>query len=251
MTDDDKDLDELFAPLRETARHPADHPAPEELEAYYAKELSPEEEERIREHLVACRECADLVLDLQAFSVAARKPDTGVVDFEQAAAWRDLREKLPFRPETVEERVKAEPKRRRSALRPVWGIAALLAVAISGGLMYRAWAPDTSGAETEITTLDPVGSFRSGEPDVDTVPRSRGLVLRVDEGSYSEYVAEIRQRGREVETLTGLREDEPLNVPLGSPGSSLEPGEYEIVLFGLQGDRLQEIGTYRVRFEDS
>lgn len=254
MTDDDKDLEDLFAPLRETARDPADHPTPEELEAYHAKELSPEEEERIREHLVACRECADLVLDLQAFSVAARKPDAGVVDFEQAAAWRDLREKLPFRPEPIVEPAAPEPRRRRSALRPAWGIAALLAVAISGGLVYRAWWPDTPPAEIQITTLDPIGSFRSGEPEIEieTVPRSNEIVLRVDgTTSYPQYMAEIRQGRRKVETLTDLREDEPLNVPLGALGSSLDPGEYEIVLFGLQGDHRKEAGTYRVRFEDS
>jgi hypothetical protein len=250
VTDDDKDLEELFAPLRESARNPVDHPTPEELEAYHAKELSPEEEERIREHLVACRECADLMLDLQSLYAAANQPETGVADFEQATAWRDLREKLPFRPEPIVEPAAPEP-RRRAALRPAWGLAALLAIVILGGLVYRTWWPGTPRGEAQVTTLDPSGSFRSGEPgiEIETVPRSNEIVLRVDGPSYPGYVAEIRQGGREVKTLTGLREDEPLNVPLGALGSSLEPGEYEIVLFSLQGDHRKKAGTYQVRFE--
>lgn len=254
MTDDDKDLDELFAPLRETARDPAGHPTPEELEAYHAKELSPEDEERICEHLVACRECADLVLDLQALSVAASKPDTGVADFEQAAAWRDLREKLPFRPETVEEPVKAEPRRRRAAsLWSVRGIAAVLAVAVASGvLMYRLWEP----AEIQEVSLDSIGSTRSGEPDAsETVRLPARLFLKPhSDSTYSEYRAEILNRaGDEIEIVPGLRRDSHFDVPLDLEQGCLEPGDYVIRLLGGRdgGQEEELIGEYRIRILDS
>lgn len=253
MTDDEKKLGELLAPLVREGRQPVpvDHPTPEELAAYHANELSPEEDERIQEHLVACRDCSNLVLGLQAFLDAADQEPSNVTDLAQVAARAALREKVLVQPVAIQAPVRIEPRRRHPALRSALGIAALLAITVSGVLMYRSWSPDIPQAETEVTTLDPLGSFRSGGPDADTVPRSREIVLRVDGRSYPEYRAEIRKEGQAVRTLSGLREDEPLNVPLGAPGSSLEPGTYEIVLFGLQGDRREEAGTYRVRFEDS
>jgi hypothetical protein len=255
VTEDEKKLGELLAPLVREGRPPVptDHPTPEELAAYHANELTPEEDERIREHLVVCRECSNLVLGLQALLDAAYEEPSNVADLKQVAVRNALREKVFVQPAATQAPVRTEPRRRRSALWPAWGLAALLAVAISGALVYRALLPDTPPAETQITTLDPIGSFRSGVPgiEIETVPRSNEIVLRVDGLSYSEYVAEIRQGGREVETLTGLREDEPLNVPLGALGSSLEPGDYEIFLFGLQEGRRKEAGSYQVRFVDS
>lgn len=251
MTDDDKDLDELFAPLREGARDPGGHPTSAELAAYHAKELSPADDLRVREHIVVCRECADLVLDLQAFYDAGREEPSEVTDFEQVAAWRDLREKLPFRADdTLGTPKKAERRRPGffAPLRSLRGIAAVLAVvAVSGVLAYRLREP----ARSQVVTLDPVSSFRSGEKDEgETASPSDDLVLRVAGESYKEYQAEIRREGEVIETLSGLREDEPSNVPIGSPGSSLEPGRYEIVLFGLGSDSPpEEIGTYEILFK--
>lgn len=251
MTDDDKDLDELFAPLREEARDPGDHPTPEELSAYHAKELSPADDLRVREHVVACRECADLVLDLQALYDAGREEPSEVADLEQAAAWRDLREQIPFRTEVIKPPAARTDTRRRgflAPLRPAWRIAAVFAVTVAlGVLVYQRREP----AGDQVVTLDPIGSFRSGDPgSIRTASPSDNLVLRVVGNSYTEYQAVVRQEGREVETLSGLREDEPLNVPLGDLGSSLEPGRYEIVLFGHgpEGTR-DEIGTYEVVFK--
>ena len=250
MTDDDKDLEELFAPLRETARDPVDHPTPEELDAYHAKELSSEEEERIREHLVACRECADLVLDLQAFSVAARQPDTGVVDFEQAAAWRDLREKLPFRPEPGTEPVKTIPRRRGffAPLRSARGIAAVLAVAVvSGVLVYQLREP----VKVQEVTVDPWGSFRGGEGESQTISLPAKIWLRVPpDDSSPDYRADLYQGEQKVETISDLRKDDLSNVLLELPSGCLEPGEYEIRLAGLEDGQERVIETYRILIMD-
>lgn len=248
MTDDDKDLDELFAPLRKSARDPVDHPTPEELDAYHAKELSPGDEERIREHIATCRECADLVLELQAFYDAGRKEPSDVADLEQVAAWRDLRENLPFLPEPVGKPVKAERGRPGfwAPLRSYQGIAAvLMVVMVSGFLVYRLQEP----AKIQTVTLDPIGSVRRGDPvAIETVPPSADLVLRGIEESFTQYRAEIRKGGRVVETLPDLRKDNPSEVLLEEPGASLEPGDYEIVLWGVLNGREEEIARYEVRF---
>lgn len=234
MTDEDKDLHELFAPLRDTARGSVNHLAPQELDAYYTKELAPADDARIREHLAACQECADLLVDLQELYAAASEPATGVVDFEQANAWKKLRKKL-FPPKVL------------GLPLPVLAFAAALAVVTVGFLVYQA---GPFGPRGEVT-LDPVGAFRGGEgEDIVSAPRSFDLVLRVAGRPYPEYRVEIRQGDKTLKTLSGLREDEPLNVPLKKPGSSLEPGEYEIFLFGLVDGRPGEAETYRVRFVD-
>src|SRR4029079_264538 len=40
------------------------HPEPEILAAYHAGELTADEERRLQDHLLSCRECSDLLLDL-------------------------------------------------------------------------------------------------------------------------------------------------------------------------------------------
>lgn len=237
MTDEEKNLEEWFAPLREDSGDDSDgHPTSDELDAYYTKELSPEDDARIREHLAACQECADLLVDLQELYAAASEPATGVVDFEQANAWKKLRKKL-FPPKAL------------GLPLPVLAFAAALAVVTVGFLVYQA---GPFGPRGEVT-LDPVGAFRGGEvEEIVAAPRSSDLVLRVAGRSYPEYRVEIRQGDTVVKTLSGLREDEPLNVPLGDLGSSLEPGKYEIVLFGRGPEgTLDKIGTYEVFLKDS
>ncbi len=56
-------LEEL---LRATGPLAAGHPEVEQLAAYHAGELAPDEEERIQDHLSVCRDCGDLVLELEA-----------------------------------------------------------------------------------------------------------------------------------------------------------------------------------------
>lgn len=51
----------------EGAAPPGEHPDPEELLAYHRRELAEEEAERVREHLVECEACADVILDFAAF----------------------------------------------------------------------------------------------------------------------------------------------------------------------------------------
>lgn len=69
MGESDERLDAAIreALAEERSAPPGDHPEPDVLLAYHEGGLSEEEAERIREHLVECEACADVILDYAAF----------------------------------------------------------------------------------------------------------------------------------------------------------------------------------------
>lgn len=74
----DDDRDDFPSELRgavawlteETLPAPTDHPAPERWTVYLRGGLQSEEEDRLAEHLVRCRDCFDLVQAIDAFEVS-------------------------------------------------------------------------------------------------------------------------------------------------------------------------------------
>ena len=98
MSDEIEDLDEMLGFLGEDGRQrrdPEEHPSPEELSAYQANELTPEEDERIQDHLAVCEHCTELLLDLEEFLKPAAVAAEPAADFEAAADWKRLRDHLP------------------------------------------------------------------------------------------------------------------------------------------------------------
>lgn len=69
MGESDERLDAAIreALAEERAVLPGEHPDPEVLLAYHEGELSEAEAERVREHLVECDACTDVILDFAAF----------------------------------------------------------------------------------------------------------------------------------------------------------------------------------------
>jgi len=90
-----------------------EHPTIDELIAYRAGELPETERERLQEHLAACKECFEKLRELDAFAAAPSAvgavSGSGVVDFEVAAFWRQLRPQLELEPGSVEEPSSPEP----------------------------------------------------------------------------------------------------------------------------------------------
>jgi anti-sigma factor RsiW len=76
---------------------PMDHPSPDQWLAYQRGELPAEEEARLQEHLVRCRDCFDLAAGAAAFA----EPDAEGEEVETAAAWRLLRPQLDPAPDNV------------------------------------------------------------------------------------------------------------------------------------------------------
>ncbi len=95
MSDEIQDLDQMLGFLGEDGRQrrdPEEHPSPEELSAYQANELTPEEDERIQDHLAVCQHCTELLLDLEEFLEPPAVAAEPAADFEAAADWKRLRE---------------------------------------------------------------------------------------------------------------------------------------------------------------
>ncbi|HEY7213574.1 MAG TPA: zf-HC2 domain-containing protein, partial [Thermoanaerobaculia bacterium] len=83
---------ELRDALNGLAARTASHPEPDELAAYHDGELPPERERRIQDHLVACRECAGLLLDLDGLADPGFGAGSG--SSEKESVWRGLQEEI-------------------------------------------------------------------------------------------------------------------------------------------------------------
>lgn len=70
-----------------------EHPAPEQLVAYRQGTLESDAEQEIRQHLVACSECGDLLLDLAALEDGV-SPEPGRTELETRKAWTRQRRRL-------------------------------------------------------------------------------------------------------------------------------------------------------------
>ncbi|MEA2692809.1 MAG: hypothetical protein QOJ16_2196 [Acidobacteriota bacterium] len=69
---------------------PGRHPSPELLAAYERDELSPREDQEVRDHLLSCRECVSLVLPFSGIY----DPVTEEISDEQVHTyWRTFRER--------------------------------------------------------------------------------------------------------------------------------------------------------------
>ena len=203
MIDDADDLDRgLALRFQEGGRRedPEDHPSPEKLSAYQAKELPPEESDRIQEHLVQCGFCTDLVLDLQGFlepqeEEPARK---GVADLGTEAGWRKLKDEMKWTGRTEEVSRLKRTVRQLQALAAVLLVGALGASLFSWRVLQEMKAPRVNSISAFVTSNQGLRATEV-EPKLIELPRGEetSLTLSLDSdgiAEYSEYRAEIRRR---------------------------------------------------------
>ena len=158
-----KETDDLTEALAETLV-PGPHLEPEEIADYHNGRLSPADERRVQDHLVACRECSELLLDLQNFG----DPAFGAGETLPAGAgervWENVRKEIqpanvvPFRREA---RTEATPSSLRW-LRPLAAMLLLSTMALSGWVAsLRDRVKDLSGPQAStVVDLYPVSSSR-------------------------------------------------------------------------------------------
>jgi hypothetical protein len=126
----------------------AQHLSSEEICAYHAGEKSAEEEARIQDHLIECRECAGLLLDLAAFSEQNGQSNTGE---DVSRAWHEFKSAAALAPGMSAPKVVVDfESRRLRRVSPVTvGLAiaaSLIFVMLAGGI----WLSRRRGAPTEI-----------------------------------------------------------------------------------------------------
>ncbi|HEX3554323.1 MAG TPA: zf-HC2 domain-containing protein [Thermoanaerobaculia bacterium] len=251
MTDETADLDRLFTRLADEGRprDPNDHPAPEKLSAYLANELSPEEDDALQEHLTQCTLCADLLLDLQRFldPPAEDRPREGVADFETAAEWRELKEKL---------RVKAPTAvRRRSLLRRI-SVAPVLAAALAFvfvGAAFQIMVLErrlSSPRAVQITTIEAQGSKKGTPREAEPTPFRLGNVAVFDTHSdhpYPKYRLVFKDKDGQVRRTEEAQEGESGMIALLLPGDFLKPGVYHVEVQGPEGAAANPIREFDIR----
>ncbi|HYU30627.1 MAG TPA: zf-HC2 domain-containing protein [Thermoanaerobaculia bacterium] len=256
MSENEPEIRQAVMDWMAAAGPPGEHLDPETLAAYHARELPDEEERRLQDHLLVCRECAELLLDLEGLGDPGFGRDVEIPAGTGEALWERLRQEtqpktvLPFAP-------------RRRAVPPPWmsALAAALLVAVIGLSVWVAALRQTveklSQPEVNARVLElvPLGTQARGETATATEVPSRDerftLVLSNQKrGDFQAYEAElVRTGGGVVRRETGLVPNPNVygSFTLGETRSALGAGDYRIRLFGLRGGRRELLGEYALR----
>ncbi len=253
MTDDDQDrrLARLFAEGRRR-EDPEEHPASEKLSAYQARELPPEEADAVLEHLAHCSYCTGRLLDLERLLEPEEedRPREGVADLRAEAVWRRVRAKMGWGDAI-------EVSRLRRSLRVFQAVAAVLLAGVVGLSFYslhvrqkaRRFDPNPVSASVPSN----LGTRSGVEPTMIELPRgTETRVLLTLEGSadeYPEFRADIRRRGgRSFSSVQGLvLQDGVFQLTMDSEG--LEPGIYDVEVYGLGKEPPVQVGQYTIQIE--
>lgn len=236
-----------------------EHPDAEVLAAYHARQLPPAAERRVQDHLLLCRECAGLLLDLEKLG----DPDFGreieIPAGTEEALWAGLRREIRQEPAPAAAVV---PFPRRRIPPPPWisALAAALLVAVIG---LSAWVAslrrtvgELSRPEVNATVLDliprGIGQREGGEASAAVVPsgaRMFTLILSpARRGDFQDYAAEIaRPGGGVVWREGGLRPNVYGSFSLTLPRRALEAGEHRLRLFGIRGGGREVLGEYALQ----
>lgn len=247
VADETQDLDRLFERLaREEAAgdDPEEHPSVETLTSYQAKELSPEEEARVQEHLAVCRRCAEIVLDFDSF-LAEPSGGQEVASFEEAAEWRRLRARLREEGAAPKE----SPASFLASWKTAYTLAAVLFLAVVGLSLHTLSLRrelEQPVSDLEILTLG-VDDKRGEEQDIHEIRLPHVLELVSSAGApYQEYRVEVRDsRGRLVRDTSVGEGDLGFTILL--PKRFLPPGNYRFELFGMREGQRELLARYDVR----
>ena len=251
------------SPPDHSAATTADHPDLETWIAYHEGRLDEQRSAELQDHLVSCRECIDLLLDLDAFEAAEAKPPAPApVSFEKEALWR-----------TVAAGFAAEDRAAQPSPPAPWyrsfALAAALMVAVLGlsalglhqrtelGDLRRQIAQERLAPNMAIHDLLP-GAHRS---------RSSGVTFEVPaEASHFTLILNLERDARAEEyrvLFRGLERDPTLQVgglkpvdstlTLGLSRQLLPAGEYDVELYDASAplddggaDDLEPVETYRL-----
>lgn len=235
----------------DAAKHAGEHPELDQLADYLAGSLSPEKESRVQDHLVACRPCTTQLLDLETLSRPDSPAEEGVADLAKAAGWREQKTRVA----DLE-----NARNRQRTLRWASAIAASFFVATVGLSVHVSQLRQTvAGLQApeinpQIVHLDSAATRNEAKVQVVKLrPEDRSLLLALTPTGpkWPEYVIEVLDgSGTQVWTGSGFALSEFGTIRLQMPRALLPADDYEVRLQGLDGERREQLETFRVRIQD-
>ena len=211
------------------------HPDDATLLAHLAHELDEEKLEPLREHLASCEECVDRLLDLETLQPEAPREDA--VDFELAAAWREIRDELPELADPAKKTLESTPRQSFFSHVGMLRVAAALLLVTTGSLALRTtWLERemrTPRANVPVLYFDDVRSSDENEP----IPADELAVIILTPGDprpFDTYAIDLLGADDEVlEHISGLKSTEHGSLRF-SLSLSRAPGRYSLKLFGME-----------------
>jgi hypothetical protein len=240
------------------------HPEPETLAAYHGGELPEDEAQRLQEHLLACPECAALLLDLDGLA----DPGFGAGSLsaaDQEALWgriaAEIQKEAPALAPVVP--LRRPSRSSRSTPQPRW-LQALAAALLAATVGLSAWVASLRHTVEALNRPEPnapvidlySGTSRSaGSPRPGAIVpgnfRFFTVILHPPHArSTSRYRVEIvRAEGGSVWSRGGIMPDPLGPLPLTLTRSLIGPGEYWIRLFEETGNPKEPLVDYGLRIE--
>lgn len=164
MAESSSNFRDTLLELIDTSK-PMDHPTADQWIAYHRGALSAEEEARLQEHLVRCRDCFDLAAAAAAFAQPDEETDAGQ-EVETTALWRLLRPRLdpPADPPPQNVRSIADsPRRPSQGFRLPTTLAATFFVALVGMTAWNLQQRSALKAELAPRPNTPIFEIVAGE----------------------------------------------------------------------------------------
>lgn len=226
--------------LAERRRRLGPPPTNEELFAFMRGELSADDEARVRELLIAYPELAR--------AMAEPFPEEGdLSEIELAVHWKSL-----------QTRIHGDPAQRRVRFwrRTSAALAAAMILAF-GGIVWQRQASLAPRVTTAMHLLLPDG--QRGPEDAATLITAGGdpfllVVSMINPRVFEQYRLELITAGTPPRTLWS---SEPMRRPdndtfrIVLPGGFLAPGRYQVVVWGVSGQRQERLSTYSLRVAET
>jgi len=223
-------------------RRVGDPPTAEEVLAYTRGELSAEEETRVRERLV-CH--PDLLRALtEPFPTEGARPGDPdyVSDEEFAAHWPALSKRTP-------------PANKEGRVLQFWRFTAAMAASIAVVLGMSLWQTNRKAGQPLIVAepqlLLPDGQRGPGPEAAPLSAQGESVLLAIPligQREYQRYRIEIvGERERVVWKSSALAAPEDETFMLMVSRGFLDPGKYQVVVFGVTGEVEEPLSTYSLR----
>jgi hypothetical protein len=223
-----------------------DHPHVDELVAYQLGRTSEERASDLQEHFSTCRECTELLIDLQTFVNLEEPSVDAPSSFETAAGWRSLRRRL---------RPSSGPRS--------WLLAATIAISAIGLSSWALLERGTANAlrfeiaglslpqpDVPIVDLYPEsaqrGTFSASTPIVvpPGVPYLTAVLALPDPPAASRFEVEVEDGTGRTVWQGSARISEHGTFRLGLPLRLFESGDLRIHLLAVDGESRERIETY-------